>query len=174
MRNSAFLLVKENSTRPLTLALTATLILLAIPHAHAQTANCRSLLAAQEVAKITGLRGIEGPDQTSGNDPKSQVEKGVTICLYQVNGSFLKLSVYDGRSLHTIFDSLWRNKKGTQMTGVGEDAYFDAKGLYAGIARAKGRGLTLQYVSGFMTKRPSDASLRSWTEQSLKLVASRL
>lgn len=149
----------------------------AVPRANAQgaaKANCRTLLSAKEVGKIMELAKVEGPEQLSGDNPGSPIAKGVTTCTYGAPGWMVQLSVYGGPSVQSPFGTIWKNQKGTPLSGIGEGAYFDASALKNGVARAKGVGLTVQFLAGFMTKNPPPAVMRSWTEQILKLVVERL
>jgi hypothetical protein len=135
--------------------------------------DCRTLLSAKEVAKITGIAVVKDPEQMSGDDPDTQIAKGVTTCIYGAPGWVVKLSVYGGPSMQSVFDpAVWKNNEGTALAGIGEGAYFSEHGLNTGIARVKGVGLTFQVLSFVHT--PPSAALQSWTEQILKLVASRL
>jgi hypothetical protein len=136
--------------------------------------DCRTLLSAKELAGIAHLAAVQDPVQISGDDPSSPIAKGVTTCTYGAGGWIVKFSVYGGPSVSSVFESVWKNQKGTKLSGIGDGAYFDPSGLNNGVARSKGFGLTLQFLSGFMTKEPPPATMQSWTEQILKLVIGRL
>jgi len=142
--------------------------------AAASGTDCRSLMSAKELASITHLAAVKDPVQISGDDPNTPIAKGITTCTYGAAGWIVKFAVYGGPSVSSIFDSVWKNQKGTKLSGIGEGAYFNPSGLNNGVARSKGHGLTLQFLSGFMTKEPPPATMQSWTEQILKLVVGRL
>jgi hypothetical protein len=158
------------------IAMAVTVMFQAVPGAQAQAGkvNCSTLLSSKEVATVLGTTGIQDPEQLSGDDPTSPLAKGVIVCVYATPKLIVKFSVYTGPSVQSPFGTVWKDKKGTPLAGIGEGAYFDEKGLNTGVARVKGKGLTLQLISGFMTKSPPTATTQSWTEQILKIVAGRL
>jgi hypothetical protein len=156
------------------ITLAAAVMFQAFPQASAQTGkvNCGTLLSAKELAKITGLAVTKDPEQDSGDDPSTKMAKGITVCTYGAPGVVVALKVYSGPSLQSVFDTLWKSKKGTALAGIGDGAYFDESGLDMGLARAKGFGLAFQVISFMKTYPP--ATKRSWTEQILKLAVGRL
>jgi hypothetical protein len=155
-------------------AVGAAAMLQVVPPAQAQTGKfkCGTLLSAKELAQITGLAAQKDPEQDSSDDPSSKLAQGVVVCTYQVPGIVVALKVYSGPSVRSVFDTLWKNKKGTALAGIGDEAYFDESGLDMGLARAKGLGVAFQ-VESFVKSYPP-ATKRSWTEQILKLVIGRL